>query len=134
MPQPIRSVIHFLEHWFLILFSISVCVLRKSSIRFSFSLASSIWYVYTHSLWLIYSNAYEVLQCLWVHSQFFYIAVIGVLAHMRCNVWQLYTIDITLPWVNRYCYKWYSIVIVEKQSTVTINGLYILGVLLPHNC
>ena len=67
-----------------------------------------------------------------VHSQFFYIAVIGVLAHMRCNVWQLYTIDITLPWVNRYCYKWYSIVIVEKQSTVTINGLYILGVLLPH--
>ena len=74
---------------------------------------------------------HEVLQCLWIHSRFCHIRAIGMSAYMRRDVWHLHPIDIIVSPNHMiesvlpvHCHKWHSIVIVEKESTVAINGFF----------
>lgn len=74
---------------------------------------------------------HEVLQCLRIHSRFCHITTIGMSAHMRRDVWHLHPIDIIVSAdhvvesvLPVHCYKWHSIIIVEKESTIAINGFF----------
>ena len=76
---------------------------------------------------------HKILQCIWIHSCLDLIATIGMSAYMWFDIRHLHSVDVIVstnhmvePMLPMHRYKWLSIFIVGKESTIAIYQLFML--------